>query len=172
MSESESATPVHDGKAREARGYSWETAQPGNFLALRHGAYSPRVVTPLAQELIESLLVEAPDLAAPRYRFAVAAWARAETMAAILGFWIEMQHPLDDTGAPRALLLKELRAAESRAEKARNALGLDPASHVRLVRDRAEAASATWSIDAALKVGSRIIEAREGRSQDGEHEPT
>jgi hypothetical protein len=53
----------------------------GNYLAVLRGAHSERVVHSLAAELAEWLTSEHPDLAAPRYRFAVGRLARAEAVA-------------------------------------------------------------------------------------------
>ena len=53
--------------------------RPGNLVALRHGAYSPRRVEPLAQELVDVVLADPSTacLQAARWRPAVWAWARA-----------------------------------------------------------------------------------------------
>ena len=56
--------------------------------------------------------------------------------------------------------MRELRAAESRAEKARAALGLDPSSHARLVKERAEASLAGFDLDAAIRAGREVLDAQ------------
>jgi hypothetical protein len=162
--------PVHARAQRDARGYAWETFQRGHFLSIRHGAYSQRVIAPLAEQLIEDLLVDAPDLAAPRYRHAVSAWARAETRCALLTFWADQREIVDpeDGAEPRSRLLKELRSAESEAARMRSALGLDPTSHARLVLERAEARLAEWDISEVVAAGRSVIEAKASEwSSDG-----
>jgi hypothetical protein len=69
-----------------ARGYSWPPFEPGNEVALRHGAYSPRRVDPLAKEIVDHLLTD-PELAylhAPRHRWTVLALGRAEAQVQLL----------------------------------------------------------------------------------------
>lgn len=55
---------------------------PGNLAMLTHGASTPRVYGPLAEELAAGLTEDRPDLAA--YPEALAAWATAEAQAALL----------------------------------------------------------------------------------------
>jgi hypothetical protein len=154
-----SATPVHDRKARDARGYRWETARPANFLALQHGAYSDRVLAPLVEVLVDDVLVGHPDLTA--YPWAVTAWARAEAVAAILFFTIGRRHLLDD---PESNLFVQWQVAEKLAIRQRGALGLDPVAHARLVRERAEATIAGFDVEQVIATGREIIDAqvREG----------
>lgn len=45
-----------------ARGYKWADATPGNALAVRHGAFSDRLVSQRAQELLAELLEQHPWL--------------------------------------------------------------------------------------------------------------
>jgi hypothetical protein len=45
-----------------ARGYSWPPAEPGNTLALRHGANSPRLVSERAAEILEEYREKYPWL--------------------------------------------------------------------------------------------------------------
>jgi hypothetical protein len=43
-----------------ARGYSWPAFKPGNRAADKHGAYSPRLVKPIAERLRAELIAAAP----------------------------------------------------------------------------------------------------------------
>lgn len=111
--------------------------EPGNTLAERHGAYSPRRVEPIAGRLVDGALTD-PDLqylAAASYRAALWAWARAEAAVQLLDDHIatitaDGIGDLEDkrVAAAHALLDKH----ESRAEKARARLGLDPLSRAKL----------------------------------------
>jgi hypothetical protein len=117
-----------------ARGYSWEPFRPGNTVALRHGAWSPRKVEPLAAEYVETVAGSANwlrDCDAP----AVWAWARTEARVQLLSEWLaDRGGDLDDEGTvrPAAALLDRL---EARAESLRARLGFDPLSRARLGRD-------------------------------------
>lgn len=155
-------TPVHDRKELEATGYTWETAQPGNFLALKNGTRSPRLIARLSDELAEVLTERRPDL--EQYPLALAALCRAETRAALLNMALDERGLVDDDGEVRDSMLRELRAEERRASEERRNLGLDPSSHARLVRERADATQASWSIDDALAKGRQVLDLR---SRDG-----
>lgn len=112
--------------------------EPGNTLAMRHGAFTSRIVEPRAAELVAAVLDE-PDvayLAAPSYRPALHAWARAEAQIERLTAWLNGRAPDDeDAASARA----QLERAEGRAAAARTRLGLDPLSRARLGRDVASA---------------------------------
>lgn len=137
-----------------ARNYKWATAERGNVLALRYGAHSRRTIEPLSDELAAALLEERPDLGA--FRFAVSAWAVAETRAAMLRAELDERGIVDDDGTPRESLLKWLHTAERRAAEERKALGLDPTARARLERDVAAAALGRFDLEAALAEGRRI----------------
>lgn len=138
-----------------ARNYSWEPFEPGHTKSLTHGAYSPRKVDPLAEELAAILRATGPEfLKAPQYQLALWALARTEARIQCVSEWLDEHGTLDDQGRPRPaadLLLKfERLAADQRAR-----LGLDPGSHVRIERDLA-AAGRDLNIAAAVKVGQQI----------------
>lgn len=119
---------------------------PGNELALKHGAYSPRKVDPLATEMVA--LVDGDEsiswLSAAD-RPALWAWARAEAQVQLLSEYLERAGQasedgvgdLDDDRVRAAYLL--LHRAEARALSGRARLGLDPLSRARLGRDVAAA---------------------------------
>jgi hypothetical protein len=157
-----------------ARGYSWETAKPGNTLALKHGARSPRVYEPIARELVAAVLDEREDLAA--YHHAVEAWADAEARAALIRAHLAKGDVgmLDAEGEPRESLLKWLVQFEKRAESGRQRLGLDPRSHAELLRQRVEAQRSAVDLDGLRERGARIVEGRaelESGDGDGGDEP-
>lgn len=141
-----------------ARNYSWEPFKPGHTLSLRHGAYSGRMIEPLAADLARALLDRRPDL--EMYPEAVSAWAFAETRAAIWRLLLDKGGLVDQDHKVRAEWLKEMRADERRAREERLSLGLDPASHARLMRERAEATSRAIDLDSIRARGRRAIEER------------
>lgn len=107
--------------------------KPGNTVAERHGAYSPRRVDPLAEQFVERALAD-PDLkylAAPRFRPALWSWARAEVGVQLLAEHLatitdDSIGDLDEKRVAAAHAL--LDRYETRADKARARLGLYPTS--------------------------------------------
>lgn len=134
----EETPPAPD--ARPARGYKWEPFQPGHTLSLRHGAYSPRMVDPLAAEILQGFLADSQCvyLTAPKFRLALLALCRAEAQTQLLTEWLAKRAEaagdgvgdLADDSIRSAYLL--LHRAESRADRSRARLGLDPLSAARL----------------------------------------
>jgi len=122
---------------RGSVGYSWEDAKPGNTIAKKHGAFSARVVDPVARELVEVVLAQVPYLADLSYEPAVWAWARAEARVLVLSAWLDENGTLDESGVPRPAL-KALKDFERLASTARSRLGLDPLSRAQLGRDVAQ----------------------------------
>lgn len=118
--------------------------EPGNEVAARHHAYSPRRVDPLAVEIRSAVLTDpATDyLQAPRYAPALWAWARAEAQVQLLSEYLAKAGEatedgvgdLDEDRVRSAYLL--LHRAEARALSGRRALGLDPLAAARLGRDK------------------------------------
>jgi hypothetical protein len=122
--------------------------QPGHQLSLRHGAYSPRRVDPLAQELIDAVLEDPATnyLRAAHWRPALYAWAQAEAQVQLLTEWLAKRGEASGDGvgdlsdeSVRSVYLLLHRAA-GRATTGRTRLGLDPLSAARLGRDRNAAA--------------------------------
>jgi len=132
----------------------------GNLEAVTSGVHSERIVSKFADELAAWMVAEFPDLAEPRYRFSVNAWARAETIAALLTRHLDDIDLVDEEGEVRDRLLSALRAAERRAQEERRNLGLDPVSHARLETERSEAVKGAAGIAALVARGRKEIEAR------------
>lgn len=152
---------------RPTRGYSWEQAKPGNFLALRHGAYSPRKVDPLAKEIEEALLGSGPQfLTDPSYAPALWALARSEARIQLLSEYLEEHGLLEEDGRPRAAV-DAVYKFERLASEQRARLGLDPLSRVRIERDLAGGAR-DFNIAQAMAEGRRIREAAEARMAEQE----
>lgn len=139
---------LHPDPKPGSRGYTitHPPFEPGNQVALKHGAYQPRRFEPLALELVESTLTEAGReggqtgyLLEASYRAALWAWARTEARVQLVSEWlIDRGAELDVDGEVlgAASLLNRL---EARAESLRARLGLDPLSRARLGRDVASA---------------------------------
>ncbi len=154
-------------KRPPARGYSWPPFQPGHTLSMKHGARSPRMVDPIAAELVESVTSELVWLT-PADMPAVWAWARAEAQVQLLTEYLakagnESGDGVGDLDADRvksayALLHK----AESRAATGRSRLGLDPLSRARLGRD-----VAAGRVDMA-RLMAEELERQEGAGGDGD----
>lgn len=125
---------------RPARGYSWEPFQPGHTKSLIHGAYSPRTVDPLAEEIAGLILKTGPGFLASN-DFALATWslARTEARLQVVNEWLDTHGPLDEEGNPRPAAGLVLQF-ERLAVDMRNRLGLDPTSRAKLEQALAGAA--------------------------------
>lgn len=108
----------------------------GNTAAVQHGAYSERILAPLAESIVEHTLRD-PSLAylrEPRYRATVNAWGRAEGKCVL--FEEQLERLPDDLADKRVETAhRELHRAETRAATLRSQLGLTPLSRARLGRD-------------------------------------
>lgn len=157
------------GKA-PARGYSWPPFEKGNTAALRHGAYSPRRVDPLAEEMVTAALVQAETegsttgyLLEPSFRQSLWAWARAEARVQLLEEYLMARDVLgldaegEVSGAAKLLL-----RYEASAERARDRLGLSPLARARLGRDVAAATVDLAAIAAEEAERERAEAGREG----------
>lgn len=166
----------HDPKPGVPRGYSWPPFEAGNTAALTHGAHSPRLVEPLALEILEATVAaaEAPGsstdfLSDPSYRPALVSWARTEARVQLLAEWLMAKADtsnagglLDSDGEVRSateLLIKLERAASNH----RSRLGLDPLSRARLRRDTAAA-----SVDVAALLAQLAAAERQAGANDDE----
>lgn len=135
--------------------------EPGNQLAvgntarLKHGAFSARVVDPLARELAEIAVDQSEHLRAPAFEAAVWAWARAEARALVLSKWIDEHGALDDAGVPRPALAALL-DFERLAASARQRLGLDPMARARLGLDLARTPAAAATALREYLAGDRV----------------
>ena len=116
------------------RGYSWPPFEPGHQVSLKHGAWSPRVVDPLAEELVATVAATV-DWWRPCDRPAIWAWARAEVRCQLLVEWLAGKGgDVNDDGTMRPAA-EALTRLEATAGTLRARLGLDPLSRARLGRD-------------------------------------
>ena len=141
-----------------ARGYKWPDATPGNVIALKHGARSPRMYEPLAAEMFEEVMAARPDWQG--YEETVAAACRFKARAALLDAWLAEHGMFDDRGRPRESAMKWWSQLESKAAALFASLGADPTSEARLARDRATATAVAFDLEAVREAGRAAIEAR------------
>jgi hypothetical protein len=108
--------------------------EPGNVIGLRHGAFSPRRVDPLAAELVRTVTADV-DWLRDCDRPSLWAWARVEARIQLVSEYLADSGGDigdDDTVRPAADLLTRL---EAQASGMRSKLGFDPLSRARLGRD-------------------------------------
>lgn len=120
---------------------SWQRPpfEPGNMMALKSGWRSPRLVTPIAEELIAAVLEDPHTgyLREPRFRMGVIAWAQVEARLALYERYVDeltMEQRLD-SGQGRTSPEEQLRKLDANALTHRGRLGLDPLSAARLGKD-------------------------------------
>ncbi|MHB1988910.1 MAG: hypothetical protein ACYCSF_13170 [Acidimicrobiales bacterium] len=129
-----------------ARGYKWADAEPGNLLALRHGARSERIVAAKAAAVRDKLLCAFPYLAEVVFAEAVERYCRAESRALLLHNYVMAEAEEKGVAAVPRSLWQEAARAESNAAKFASDCGLDAAGHSRIARD----------LGVARSVGARL----------------
>jgi hypothetical protein len=122
MSKGPAGGPGHGGPRR---GYSWPPFQPGHTLTLKHGATSPRVLQPVADQLAAGLGEVAPWTSAAAFAGSVASWAHAEAQAYLLRRYLDEHGLVDEEGQPRPAS-RMLEQVEGRLAGLRGQLGLTP----------------------------------------------
>lgn len=122
--------------------------KPGHELSTTHGAYSPRKVEPVAQELLDAVLTDEAVryLHLPAYRPALVAWAQAEARVILIEQWVSGMSMAKAAASTRGATspLELLRKWEATASTHRARLGLDPLSRARLGKDMS-----SMAVDAA-----------------------
>ncbi|GAA6527956.1 hypothetical protein [Intrasporangium sp. DVR] len=142
---------------------------PGHALALKGGAFSPRVYLPLARELAAGLLDARPDLAP--YGGEVAAWAEWEARAMLMRRHLATVGDLDDDGEPRKGPTTWLLRCEDRAARARASLGLTPFAEAALAKERAAASVLAVDLAAMAERGRQTLAARVASGEWDEPDP-
>lgn len=136
--------------------------QPGNTLAVTHGAYSRQRTDPIARRFIDELAQDPglEYLQAPRFHAALWAWASTMAKVELLTEWVDsmdIQHAADSAaGKTSALELLRKWMATAQTQAAR--IGLDPLSAARLGKDIAGARQA----DAATLLTQARAQAEHG----------
>lgn len=120
-----------------ARGYSWETFTTGNLAAVKTGAYSARIVEPLADAVYADLVEQHPRLRNPLYAVMLRDFARTlvrvERMEERLA-----DGDLDAEGNPLPGSVSLLRYRKHLMNLA-DRLGLSPLANAKLGKDTAAA---------------------------------
>ena len=119
---------------RPARGYSWETFTAGNTAAVRHGAFSDRMVS-ARSAVVHAELVEACPWVIDTDAVAVDTWCRVRARFLMLSEYVETVVEQGGVGDVRPYLWSELARCETNLMKATESLGLDPAGRGKLARD-------------------------------------
>lgn len=123
----------------------------GNTLAVKYGAGSPRIVNPIAQELITEVLSTPATayLAEPRYAPALLAWATAEAKTQLISDWVDRMDLTAAASSERGQTspLELLRKWSTTAMNHRQRLGLDPLSAARLGKDVAVGQAADAAVE-------------------------
>ena len=151
------------GSGIAARGYSWPPFEEGNQAAVTHGAYSVEVYGPVARELVSGVLTDRPQL--NRYRTAVAAWADVEARCLVVREHLDAHGMLDEQGKPRPAVELLVRL-ESRADKARQRLGLDPKADADLAKSTADAQHSIADLDSIREAGRAALDKRGGHDDE------
>ena len=111
--------------------------EPGNVLALQHGAYSPRVVTPIAEEIV-ALILDDDDvrfLRGAAMRPEVWRYANRQGRAELLRAALD-EHSETCTACGRCISLEERwQRADAEASKSAMRLGLDPVARAQIMRE-------------------------------------
>lgn len=135
--------------------------EKGNLLARKHGAFSRRIVDPVAAEVIAEAVEVAPYLDRPEFRPALEAWARSEAACRLVDEWIAVHGLFDEEGKP-TMSIGSLVAIERLAKENRAALGLDPASRAKIEKDLALVRGSRGDLEALAASGRAALEARNG----------
>jgi hypothetical protein len=113
--------------------------QPGNQLAVTHGAYSVKRTDPIARRLLEEIASDPTTsyLASPKYHAQLWQWAVAQARVEVLTDYVDgmdLQDAIDSERgkvSPLDLLRKWMTTAQGLA----NSMGFTPAAAARLGKD-------------------------------------
>jgi len=149
-----------------ARGYSWPPFEKGHMLSVRHGAFSPRLISERAATIYAELEEKCSWLIETD-AFAVDTWCRARARLGMLQDYIEEVAARDGIPAVKPYLWSEASRAESNVLKAEEALGLSPAGRAKLARDLGQGlyygGAADRSLEKLAGEGARLRKLRSGR---------
>lgn len=123
------------------KGNEW-AAKPGSELALKHGAFSPRRVDPIAHQFLDEIANDpALDyLKQPRFQAGLWLWASAQAKVQCISEWVDAM-PIDkaaNSARGQTSPLELLGKWSTRAATYASRLGLDPLSAARLGKDIAQ----------------------------------
>jgi hypothetical protein len=156
--------PGHGGPRR---GYSWPPLQPGHTLTLKHGATSPRVLQPIADQLAAGLGAVAPWTSAAAFAGSVASWAWAEAQAHVLRIYLDEHGLVDGEGQPRPAA-GMLERVEGRLAGLRAQLGLTPLALGKLLAtlSQVDGDKGEQGLEALRRAGAELRAAADRRPVD------
>jgi hypothetical protein len=157
--------PGHGGPAR---GYSWPPFEPGNTAALKHGARSPRVLQPIADQLAAGLAQVAPWTSAASFQGTVASWSWAEAQAVVLRAYLDEVGLVDGEGLPRPAA-GMLERVEGRLAGLRAQLGLTPLALGKLLAtlSQVDGDKGVEGLEALRRAGAELRAAADQRVIEG-----
>jgi len=135
---------------------------------LKHGATSPRVLQPIADQLAAGLGGLAPWASAASFAGTVASWAWAEAQAHVLRVYLDEDGLVDDEGQPRPAA-GMLERVEGRLANLRAQLGLTPLSLGKLLAtlSQVDGDRGAEGLEALRRAGAELRAAADRRSVDG-----
>jgi hypothetical protein len=137
----EVVVPEDDGRWTPAFATQREPFKPGHVLSLRHGVFSERAITPVAQRVAELVLSIAPAMAA--YPLEVDLYSRTYGVVLLIDAELDRIGVLDERGGPRESLLKWRSSFARQAMSQLREMGLTRKAAAELQLDVAAAAQAT-----------------------------
>ena len=127
-------TPWFKNPNNISAGPGMEAGQPGNYLGLKHGAQSSRILSLKASEVEDALIGVYPWIMETD-RVAIAQYCSIEARRVLLDehIWIVVERDGVEAVAPH--LWSELAKAEGNAMKAADSLGLTPTGRLKIAKD-------------------------------------
>lgn len=137
MAETEPTSDVVPIRARAKSGgpahkYSWPPFEADNTKAVKHGAYSKRIIDPMAAKIGNELVESYPHLR--DFLEATLEYARVDAQVERLQMWVNEHGELDDEGEPTSANILLLRTRTHLLNLA-DRLGLTPLARAKLGRD-------------------------------------
>jgi hypothetical protein len=152
--------------------------EPGNLLALKHGADSPRIVAALARIVREEVISQAPWIIEPIFEEAVERYCRASATARLLSDHIFEVCEKQGAEMVPIRLWEGLVASQNLASRCGADLGLTPLSRAKLAALTTSTEVAAQSLNQLGETGKAIrakrtaaLEAVEADVSDGSSEP-
>jgi hypothetical protein len=137
-------------------------------LTLKHGATSPRVLQPIADQLAAGLGEVAPWASAAVFQGTVASWAWGEAQAHVLRVWLDEHGQVDDEGQPRPAA-GMLERVEGRLVNLRAQLGLTPLALAKLLAalSQVDGEKGQEGLEALRRAGAELRAAADQRVIEG-----
>jgi hypothetical protein len=158
--------PLNDPTRQTANGFDkrHDDFEPGNLVALKHGASSPRILEAKAGEIHTALLDVAPWIS-QLDEVAVRRYVRVEARAVLLSDYTITKALDSGVGSVPAAMWDVSLKADLAADKLASSLGLTPTSRAALLKDvgAAKRNNAEADIKSLLTAGSKTKAGRQSR---------